>query len=144
MHNKMQSAIRRKNLRRGIPCMLCGEPGAEFRCGEFTCVLNSRFNVVLYTGCTAVRAGVCKPFGFIVPTHYLSFIKTMNRDHGLETDVTRIFTFENAADAAALRAYVRTQQGNAAYTILGDLVASEKKAAPARYGARPRRSLPRQ
>lgn len=87
---------------------LVGDPGMIFRCREFTCLLNSQFNVVLFADYSVLSPdGKLAPLGFVVPTHYLSFIKTMSKSNSWSTDVRSVFQFKKDTHAQALQDYVQ-------------------------------------
>lgn len=117
--------------------IICGQPGLEFQCGEYTCILNDRFNVVLYTDHTVMRDGAFHALAFVVPTHYLSFIKTIDARHGLQTAPAEIFQFRRPGDADALARFAATQQPGAHATIC-DLAAPKRRGES--KGGRPGRS----
>jgi len=128
------------------PMILCGGPGEEFRCGDFICLLNDQFNIVLFSEHTILHGNVCKPLGFVVPVHYLSFVKTMNANHGLGTDLHKIFAFRSEAQAESLREYIRSSCGSGDYRVIRDLlpgrgpgIALDGKARTERAGVRGRR-----
>lgn len=98
--------------------ILCGKPGLQFKCGEFTCILNDRFNIVLFTEHTVLRHGVFRALGFVVPVHYLSFIKTVNRKNGWETELSGLFTFQQPADAEVLGRYVAALSRDKAFAVI--------------------------
>lgn len=113
--------------------MLCGHPGLVLYCGDFTCVLNDTFNVVLYTNHTVVHGNTAQPLGFIVPVHYLSFIKTIDRAHDLSTKPSDIFRFEKPSDAAALSAYIARLGGDGKFAILTGLLPPKSSSIPNKY-----------
>lgn len=108
--------------------VLCGKPGLQFKCREYTCVLNDGFNVVLYTEHTVLQNGTLHPLGFVVPTHYLSFIKTIDSRYDLQTSLLEIFQFERPQDAESLTGFVRTQQPHCGHTAIPDLGCDKKHA----------------
>ncbi len=102
--------------------ILVGNPGIEFYCGEFSCILNDNFNIILYSDLTFIGADkVCKDLGFVVPTNYISFIKTLNENYDLNTDVKRIFRFKNDNDAELLKSYIKKSVKNQNFKIIKEL-----------------------
>ena len=112
--------------------ILCGKPGHEFRCGDLICLLNDQFNVVLFTEHTVLHDNAFKPLGFVVPTHYLSFVKTVNAEYGLHTDPSRIFVFKNEAQAESLRNYILNGSISEKYEIIKGLMPSKSVGSAAR------------
>jgi len=102
--------------------MLCGDSGIEFRCKDITCILNQHFNIVLFTESTVLYGGAVTSLGFVVPTKYLSFIKTISKKHSYSTDLSKIFTFSNEKDKLRLQEFIETQKNDTSYEIIKDIL----------------------
>lgn len=100
---------------------LFGAPGMEFSCEEYTCVLNNTFNFVIWSDLTVVINNKVESLGFIVPVHYLSFIKTVDNGYNYKTDITNIFRFKQPQDVLKLKAYVDRNSSDIQYGIITDL-----------------------
>lgn len=102
--------------------LYCGKPGIEFSAGKFTCILNNKFNLLLFTeNCAVFENKNSELIGFVVPTDYLSFIKTLNISNDLYTDLKNIFVFKKQSDLNELKKYVSKLPKNQKYTILKEL-----------------------
>lgn len=101
--------------------ILCGYPGIQFRCKDILCILNDRFCIVLFTNSTVLSGGVLSPLGFVIPTKFLSFIKTISPKYSYDTRLSSIFTFADPRDEERLREYVDAQRLDKDYEIILDL-----------------------
>lgn len=106
---------------------LFGTPGVRFSCGEYACVLNDCFNIVLWTDNTMIVGNIAEPFGLIIPVEYLSFIKTINKAYEYSTDLSSIFTFDSKHDEQELKRYVSNQIENTKFRIIKDLAPPKKR-----------------
>ncbi|KAI5177777.1 hypothetical protein PAEPH01_2507, partial [Pancytospora epiphaga] len=89
--------------------MFCGKPGIFFKYNDLECVINECFNIVFYRELTVWNGKTFEPLGFIVPVHYLSFIKTIDKRFDLTTDLCKIFQFDDDAAISLLSSFVLTQ-----------------------------------
>lgn len=107
--------------------ILCGNPGINLRCKEYYCVLNNKFNVVLFTENSVIVDGTLHSLGFIVPTDYYSFLKTANIDSNSTNDILKIFQFEKESDQKVLLDYIKNLPKTSQGKVIKDLTPPKNK-----------------
>ena len=103
-----------------------GAPGVMFRCKDFTCSLTDTFNLIIPVDLALYRAGAVAPVGLVVPTKYISFVKTINAKWSADTPVSDIFQFRNPEDAGRMQAYVKGLPPNDVPRIIKSFAITKK------------------
>lgn len=96
--------------------------GIKFYCQDILCILNDKFNLVLFTNSTALIIDEAKNLdnkvGYVIPCKFLSFIKTVNSKNNLDSKMETIFKFKNLRDLKELQDFIESQKGDKSYKII--------------------------
>lgn len=110
--------------------LLVGENnGISFKYKDLQCLLNDRFNIILFTEHTAVYNDVAHSLGFIIPISYASFISTINKKYTYKTDLSEIFEFSCPEDKNKMKDYV-SRLKESSVEKLPDLIKNILKKSP--------------
>lgn len=91
-------------------------------------MLNGCFNIVLFADYTVLHDSSLSPLGFIIPTHYLSFVKTVSSRFDFSTDPARIFQFQQPGHLVELREYIeRISRGCTQFRVISGLALSKSR-----------------
>ena len=105
--------------------LFLGDPtGIHFKYKNLLCILNNKFNMVLFVENTLVETdslNLDNQVGFVIPIKYLSFIKTLNKKYSYTTKISTIFEFKSAADEKRLQEYINLQINDLDFEIVKDL-----------------------
>lgn len=99
--------------------------GIRFKYNNLLCILNEKFNIVLFVNSTFLDCNSLEydnKVGFVIPTKYLSFIKTINKKYSYFTKPSSIFKFENLNDEKKLEEFIKTQMKDNKFKLIKDLV----------------------